>query len=166
MNGSVVRVIFNTLLLVVAQVMILNRIHLFGCATPLLLVYIIICLPLNAPRWASLLLAFSLGLVADMFANTPGVAAMALTAVAFVQPTLMRMMLPRDIDHVFTPTMKTLGRAKYLVFSGMLTFLYCALFFLLENFGFSHIGRLSLSVGASTVLTYIFILTFESIRKH
>ena len=34
------------------QVMVLNRIHVFNCATPLLYVYFAIMFPRNYPRWA------------------------------------------------------------------------------------------------------------------
>lgn len=69
-----------------AQVLVLNHVQLFHCATPLLYVYFAIIFPRNYPRWASLLWSFALGLCIDMFANMPGVAAGSMTLVAFLQP--------------------------------------------------------------------------------
>ena len=54
------------------QVLILNHIHLFNVATPLVYVYFILLFPRNQQRWVSILLAFFLGLILDSFSNTPG----------------------------------------------------------------------------------------------
>ena len=69
-------------LLVLVQGLVLNRIQLFHCATPLLYVYFIIIFPLNYPKWAMLVWGFLLGLCIDMFSNTPGLAAASTTFIA------------------------------------------------------------------------------------
>ncbi len=165
MKAIVVKAIVIALLLTALQVIVLNRIHLFGVATPLVLVYALIILPLNTPRWLSLLIGFVLGLVSDIFTNTPGVATMTLTFIAFVQPVLLRLVLPRDAAENFIPSLAGLGLSKFLVFSLTLTFLHCALTFILESFGFSNPLHLLLCTLGSTLLTALFIFTFESIRR-
>ncbi len=165
MKKNLIRTILAVILLVIVQVLVLNSIHLFGCATPLLLVYAIIVFPYGAPRWASLLSGFSLGIVSDIFTNTPGVAAMSLTFIAFVQPALLKLFVSREVTDKFSPSMKTLGTVKFVVFSFILTFLSCALLFLLEDFDFSHWRQLLINICGSTALSYLFILTFESVRK-
>ena len=87
-------VIFVALLL--AQVLVLNRIQLFHCATPLLYIYFIIIFPRRYPRWAILLWSFAMGLAVDMFNNTPGVAAASTTLIGFLQPWLIELFLPRE----------------------------------------------------------------------
>ena len=54
-------VMFVALLL--AQVLILNHVHIFGVATPLLYVYFVVTFHRNFPRWIILLSSFLLGLV-------------------------------------------------------------------------------------------------------
>ncbi len=165
MNASFIKTVPLALLLLIIQVVILNRIHLFGCATPLLLVYVIITLPQNTPRWGSLLLGFFMGLISDIFTNTPGVATVTLTFIAFIQPVFLLSFLPQDFPEDVHPSLQSLGMGKYLTYSLVLTFLYCALYFFLENFGFSHGLWLLLNIVCSTALTYIFILTLENIRR-
>ena len=58
-----------------AQALVFNRIHLFGCATPLIYIYMIMKLRRNYPQWGALLWSFALGLTIDAVSNTPGVAA-------------------------------------------------------------------------------------------
>ncbi len=164
MKANVIKTSVAVLALIVVQGVLLGRIHLFGCATPLLLVYVVILLPLNTPRWASLLSGFLLGIFSDAFTNTPGVQAMTLTAVAFVQPVLLRLMLPRDAAENFKPSKSSLGLSKFLVYSLVLTLLSCALTFLLEDFSSRLPLLLLLNILGSTILTCLLIFVLESIR--
>ena len=80
-----------------AQVLILNRIHLFDVATPLLYVFFVITFRRSSPKWQILLWCFALGLLIDVFSNTPGLAAGTMTLMAVVQPYLLELFVPRDV---------------------------------------------------------------------
>ena len=54
------RLLWFTVLIVV-QVFVLNHIHLFAVATPLLYIYFILQLHRNYPQWASMLWGFFMG---------------------------------------------------------------------------------------------------------
>ena len=54
------------------QVLVLGRIHLFHYATPFLYVYFVAMFPRNHEKWAVLVWSFLLGLLIDIFSNTPG----------------------------------------------------------------------------------------------
>ena len=77
--------------LCLAQAFVFNRIHLFGCATPLIYIYMIIKLERNYPKWGILLWSFALGVTVDALSNTPGVAAASLTLIGAVQPYFMEL---------------------------------------------------------------------------
>ena len=81
---------------ILVQVLILNHIHLFNVATPLVYVYFILLFPRNQQRWVSVLWAFFFGLILDSFSNTPGETAFALTLIAFLQPYFVGLYLARD----------------------------------------------------------------------
>lgn len=53
-----------------AQVLVLNHIHLFGVATPLLYAYFVLMFRADYPRWGIIMWSFVLGVVLDMFSNT------------------------------------------------------------------------------------------------
>lgn len=148
-----------------AQAMFLGRIHLFGCATPLLYVYFVILFPRNYPKWAILLWSFSLGLIIDIFFNTPGLAAATMTLLAVVQPYYLEMFVSREDFEELKPTMKNLGVVKYLYYSIVLTLLYCVVFFTLESFSFFDLGEWLRCVIGSTTITLVLILTFESVTS-
>jgi len=152
-------------LLVLAQGLVLNRIQLFHCATPLLYVYFVITFPLNYPKWAMLVWGFLLGLCIDMFANTPGVAAASTTFIAALQPYLLRLFLPRDAgDHIRTSA-ATLGFAKFATLATIIVLLFCLFFFALEAFSFYHWQQWLLSVGGSAAITLLLVFTLESLRR-
>jgi rod shape-determining protein MreD len=148
-----------------AQAMFLGRIHLFGCATPLLYVYFVILFPRNYPKWAILLWSFSLGLIIDIFFNTPGLAAATMTLLAVVQPYYLEMFVSREDFEELKPTMKNLGVVKYLYYSIVFTLLYCVVFFTLESFSFFDLGEWLRCVIGSTAITLVLILTFESVTS-
>lgn len=151
--------------MLVVQALLLNNIHLFGCSTPLLYVYVILMARRDFPRWGLLLFGFLLGLGVDMFSNTPGVGACSMTLLAFVQPMLMKLFLPRDSADDFQPGIPSLGLMKFVYFSFISIFLYSLVFFTLEMFNFFNWTLWALSVGGSTLLTLLLIIVIDNFRN-
>ena len=153
------------LLLVLAQVLVLGHIELFGCATPLLYVYFAIMFPRSYPKWAVLLWSFALGLTVDMFTNTPGLAAAAMTMVGCLQPYLLELFLPRDAEPNIKASAATLGFGNFFLLALLLTLIYCIAFFMLQAFRIYDWQQLLSNIGGSTALTLVLILALESGRK-
>ena len=147
-----------------AQALVFNRIQLFNCATPLFYVYFVVMFPRNFPKWAILLWCFSLGLVVDMFANTPGVASASLTLVGALQPYLLEALLPREPDENHKSSAGAIGWGRFLLLTAILALLHCVLFFSLEFFSYFNWQHWLLCVGGSTALTTMLIMTFENFR--
>lgn len=153
------------IILTAAQVFVLGSIHLFGFATPLLYVYLALLFPIGYNKAAILIWCAAMGLIMDMFTNTPGIAMAAMTLIGFVQPVTARAFAGRDADEGMLPTMRTMGWGKYASYVVTLTLLFCIVFFSLEAFTFGNIVYWAKCVIGSTTLTVIFILTIESVRK-
>ena len=151
--------------MLVVQALLLNNIHLFGCSTPLLYVYVILMARRDFPRWGLLLFGFLLGLGVDMFSNTPGVGACSMTLLAFVQPMLMKLFLPRDSADDFQLGIPSLGLMKFVYFSFISIFLYSLVFFTLEMFNFFNWTLWALSVGGSTLLTLLLVIVIDNFRN-
>ena len=71
--------------LVLIQALILNNIHFLRIATPFLYLYFIIKMPVGTSRDLVVLFSFLIGLVIDMFSNTPGMHAAACTLAGFIR---------------------------------------------------------------------------------
>jgi rod shape-determining protein MreD len=147
------------------QVLVCNRICLFNVATPMLVVYFIIALPRNYPRWGALLWSFFLGLSVDMFCNTPGVTAAPLTIVGMLQPYLIELFLPRDAEPDIKSSARSLGVWHFLNLAAILVVIFCLVFFALVTFTFSAwLYALQCAV-ASALLTLSLIMAFETVRN-
>ena len=150
--------------LCVAQVLILNHIHLFDLAIPLLYVYFTITFRRGTPKWMILLWSFALGLAIDVFSNTPGLASGSMTLIAVIQPYLLELFVPRDSAENMEVSISTLGIGKFITFSVALLVLYCLVFFALEAFSFYNWQYWLAYAGASSLLTFVLIMAIESVR--
>jgi len=148
-----------------AQVIVLGRIHLFHYATPLFYVYFVAMFPRNYPKWSVLLWSFLLGLIIDIFSNTPGLAASVMTILAAIQPYYLELYVPRDSADNLQPSMKTLGPVKFAYYVVPMVLLYCLLFYCLEMFTFFNAFYWLMCVVGSTLLTLVLIFTFEIAKR-
>lgn len=165
MKIDLLKGVFGFAIMLLVQVLVFNHIHLFNCATPLLYVYMAMLFSRNNSRGTVLLLSFLMGLVIDVFQNTPGVAMATMTLVGLIQPKLLEVFMQQDSDADIVPSMRTLGVAKFSYYSFVITFIYCLVFFTLETFSFFNWLQWLETVGASTLLTYILILVLENLRR-
>lgn len=151
--------------LLVVQVLILNHIHLFQVATPLLYVLFAITFRRGTPMWIILLWNFGLGLLMDIFTNTPGLAAGCMTLVGFIQPYLLESLVPRDSAENLKVSVVTLGMGKFATLCAILVALYCLVFFALEAFTFFNWQLWLLRAGSSALITLILISAVETVRS-
>ena len=165
MNAEFFRRLLLYAVLVLAQALVLNHIHLFGYATPLLYVYFVVSFPRNYPKWGILLWSFLLGLNVDAFSNTPGVAASAMTLIGLLQPYVQELFMQRDSEDDFQPSINSMGAGKYIYFTLLLTFIYCIVFFTVEMFIFFNWLQWILNILTSTLLSLLFIVVIDNLRK-
>lgn len=152
--------------LLLVQVLVLNHIHLFGVATPLLYVYFVISFHRGYPKWAVLTWSFMLGLCVDVFSNTPGVAAASLTFVGLLQPYILEFFMVRDDDENLQPCLYTLGISKYTAYSSIVTGIFCIAFFTLETFSFFNWLQWLLSIITSTAMTLLLVIVVDKLRRN
>ncbi len=164
MEGIVNRLIMFVVLALV-QVLVLNYVWLFNVATPLLYVFFAITFPRNSAKGEVLVWCFMLGLVIDLFSNTPGLASGSMTLIGLLQPYLLELFVPRDSAENMEVSVATLGMGKFFTFSLILTLLYSLLFFALEAFNFFEWQMWLLRSVCSTTLTMVLMLAIESVRS-
>ena len=153
------------ILLLLTQVLVLNRIHLFDCATPMLYVYIMLLFRRNYPRWGILVWGFTIGLCIGIFSNTPGVAAASLTLLGLLQPYILMLFVQRDSPDDLQPSMNTLGVGNFIYYTIIVVLLYCTVFLTFETFNFFNWIQWLEGVGGSTAITVAIILVIENLRK-
>lgn len=161
----IIRRICLFVVLCLAQALVLNHVRLFGCATPLLYVYFVLSFPHNISRSAALLWAFAMGLVTDIFTNTPGMAAASLTLLAAVQPSFFGLFLQHDAPDDVRPSHHTMGISQWAFYVGAMVMLHCLTFYTLEAFSFFNWQIWLKSIVGSWLITTILILSLESLRR-
>lgn len=153
------------LIAAVIQVLLFSHIHLFGYATVYIYLLFIMKMPRFATRNEQMVWAFALGLVVDMFSNTPGINAAAATLLAFMRDYVLAMFIPNGITEDFTPGTRVLRWGAYVSYAAICTLIFCTALFLLEFFTLSHPLHLAISVSGSTLLTLLFVIVFESLNR-
>lgn len=148
------------------QVLVFNHVHIFGYATPMPYVYLLLIFPGDTPRWVYVLTGFLMGLLIDLFASTPGMAAASMTLAGLLAPLSMNLFAPTDReDEAFLPSRKTMKWGGFLRFALCTSFVHCLCFFLLEAFSFFDTEVLLINIAGSTLLTTVFIAALELIRE-
>lgn len=153
-------------LLLLLQVLVFNHIHILGYATPMPYVYFLVLLPSNTPRWLYVLSGFLLGLLVDIFSNTPGMAACSLCLAGLLAPAFLKVFGSADLDEdeSFEPGADTIEWGGFVRYAGSLALLHCLAFFALETFSFFDLRHILINVSASAFLTLLFVVAFEVIR--
>ena len=162
------KIIF-AIIIVALQVLIFNHIHIYGYATPLICVYILLTFTLNMPKWSKLLWGFCIGLVQDTFANTPGAMAATLTVMALLQGPLLILLCGQDEndkDDIVVPSIKTLGEFSFLRYVAVAVLFQNIIFYTIITFNFFDPLDLAINIVGSSVLSFLIIWLIEGIRSN
>ncbi|MBQ2073459.1 MAG: rod shape-determining protein MreD [Bacteroidaceae bacterium] len=152
------------MIILALQVLVFDYIHLWGYATPLLGVMVVVYSPLSDNRVTNLVMSFMAGIVMDMFTNSPGVAAASMTLASFVQHPLLEMMVPKDSDENMLPSWHTMGMSSYSAYLAIMLAVYHVAYFVLEVFSFINPVDMIISIVSSYVLSFILAMSFDLFR--
>lgn len=125
----------------------------------------VLLFPLNYPKWAVMAWCFMLGLAADTFSNTPGVAAASLTLIGAIHPYWLRLFAKQDSPEDMAATYGDLGVMKFLLYLIVMVLIFCAAFVSLEMFTFFNWQQWLINIGGSTLLTFVVLIAIASLNK-
>ena len=158
--------LFSLLLLAALQVLFLNRIALFGYATPLFYIWLIARFDSSMTRSGVLLWAFFLGLLIDLFSGTPGLNAASATLLAMFQPGILKLFVPLDRYDVIVPGSATMGGRPFTGYLLLLTVLHHTVYFILRSIPLGDWPVLVLKIVFSTIMTFVFMLVAELVSPN
>ena len=163
------RIYVNMALLFLAlfllQVGVLNSIHLFGIATPVVFVYGILKLPAEMNRNLVVLLSAFCGLLLDLFTYTLGLNMLALTVVGFSRFYALKFFGPREVFKNLMPSVSSFGRTQFMIYGGSLLFLNLLVLFGVESLTLFNPLRFILLLLSSFLLSFLLICLFEIINQ-
>jgi rod shape-determining protein MreD len=162
---TVLQNIIRFILLVLLQVLVLNNIQFLGYINPYLYILIILALPVQMPRWVTLLLAFALGLIIDTFSNTLGMHAFATVLVAFLRNGIIKLFTSIEEGNNPTPSFYTFGVSAYVKYVVVLVLIHHTTLFILEAFSFTNFWITLAKITLSSFVTILMILGIQSLSK-
>jgi len=157
--------IIRFILLVLLQVLVLNNIQFLGYINPYLYILFILALPVQMPRWVTLLLAFALGLIIDTFSNTLGMHAFATVLVAFLRNGIIKLFTSIEEGNNPTPSFYTFGVSAYVKYVVVLVLIHHTTLFILEAFSFTNFWITLAKITLSSFVTILMILGIQSLSK-
>ena len=161
--------ILRFVIIVILQVLILNKVTLHWFTEPagalfIPLVYplFILLLPFETPVWALLFLGFTLGVTVDAFMTTAGMHACATVFIAYLRTNVLNALMPRNLSEYVNqqPSVKNMGWMPFLVYCGFLILLHHAVFFSIESWSLVGFGSLLLKIFASFLTSMLFIIVY------
>lgn len=164
MNRLVFQNIFRFVLLMLLQVVLLNRINFYGYLNPFVYILFILLLPFETPGWLLLLISFVTGLTVDIFSGTPGLHTAATVLAGFARPTVIKLVGERDeYNASMYPSLHNMGLKWFMTYMFILVFLHHAVLNFLDVFSFAEFFRTLLRIIISTIFTALFIILIEYI---
>ena len=164
MSRIVVVNIARFFLLILLQVLVLNRISFFGFLNPYVYILFIFLLPFETPGWLVLILSFITGLSVDAFTGTMGLHTAAAVFAGFIKPGVVKLVGEKpDYDITTQPTMREMGFKWFLAYAATMTFLHHLALNFIDVFNFSEFWQTLFRVILSSIFSLIFILLLQFI---
>jgi len=162
---TVIQNIVSFVILVLAQVLVLNNIQFLGFINPYIYILFLISLPVRLPRWATLLLGFAIGLLIDAFSNTFGMHAFASVLIAYTRSFIIQLFTSIDEGNNPTPSFHSFGVGAYIKYVFVMVFLHHSALFFLEAFSFSHFWLVLFKTILSSIISILIILGVRSLNR-
>lgn len=167
MSNAILRHLIRAMILILIQVLVLKRIGLGTSWLTLngdIFIYplIIFMLPFKLFRHYVILIGFCVGLTIDLFYDTIGVHAFALTATAYARGILLTYLEPRGGYQLsMHPTMNSLGLNWVITFTALSLTIHSFLYYTAEIFTFVYIGKILLKTVITTLLSLAFTMGYH-----
>jgi len=166
MSRQIIINILRFIILLLVQVLILNKVNLGGYLNPYVYILFILLLPFETPAWLLLLSSFLMGLSVDIFSGSIGMHAAASTFVAFLRPSVSRMIYSkREYEPGIKPGVNDLGLRWFISYTGILVFAHHLVFFFLEVFRFEELFSTIVRIILSTLLSTLLIVLLDVLTK-
>lgn len=149
-------------ILILLQVFAFNDIQFSGFINPYFYIIFILLLPFETPGWLLLFSSFFIGLFIDIFSQTMGMHAAACTFMAFLRPSILKAISPRDGYELGTlPRIYFYGLTWFLKYAMVLILAHHLVLFYIEMFRFSDFFYTLFRVILSTAFTGLLIIVSQ-----
>ena len=165
MNSLVAKNIIRFFALALVQVLIFKRVAFnwgdFAFIHFLVYPLFIIMLPTKMPRPLVILLGFLIGIVIDLFYDSPGIHASAGVFTAYARGLVLDLLEPYEgYNANDSPTIETMGISWFMSFASILLGLHLLYYFSVEAFSFVFIFEIVMNTIFSFIASFILIMLY------
>ncbi|MBN1924414.1 MAG: rod shape-determining protein MreD [Prolixibacteraceae bacterium] len=146
------------IVVVLIQILFLNKLQFNGFLIPYFYVLFIMLMPVNIPRAMLLVLAFILGISIDIFSSTPGIHASATVLIAFIRPFMIDTSGIEDQEKGMIPSIQNFGFLWFLKYAVVLIIIHHFFLFFIEVFSFKAFFFTLLRSVLSSIFTLVLIV--------
>jgi len=158
MNKLIFTNAIRFIVLVLVQVLILNKINLFGHLNPMVYIVWVFLFPIRKNKTTFLLLSFLLGLTIDFFSDSGGIHAAATLFIAFNRLSILQFILGKtDFDYLLF-NLRSIAFSKALFYIAISTLIHHTIVFSLEYFSFNEFSTIIYNTFLTTIFTVFIIL--------
>lgn len=162
MNNRIQGQIFNFIIYVALQVLIVKNMVLFDVGFIYIYIAFLLLLPFDTGRLTLLFLGFITGLTVDIFYDSLGINAAASVLMMYIRPYWLYMVASRESeDNIFNPGLRNLGFEAFITYIFPLIFIHHLTLFFLDAGGFHMFFYVLLKVFSSTLLTGLLIIVLQ-----
>jgi len=162
MNNIYIKQIFYFILLLALQILIFNKVCLWGMVTPVVYLIFIFSLPFNTPKWAMVLLGFLTGFLVDIFCEVIGFHALATLIIAFLRAGTIKLIPLRvEREEHLLPILYDMKFGWYFQYALYLIFIHQFVYFFADALSFQNFGKLILVVLSNTLASLLCIFLIQ-----
>ncbi len=165
-SRSIISQVLIFIFYLVLQIFFVRQLVLFDYAFCFVYVASIILLPFTVSKVILILLGFVAGITVDIFYNTVGANAAAMTLIAFLRPTILTVLTPqRGYDDRQILTLNSMGLSWFITYAAALIFVHHFVLFLLEASDWGLFLPVMAKVICSTIFTTMIVVIIQFFRK-
>ncbi|GAA5220087.1 hypothetical protein GCM10025777_07170 [Membranihabitans marinus] len=155
--------IIRFLLLILTQILIFNFFSIEWFTIPFIEIYIyplvILLLPLKTPRSALIISGFIIGIIVDIFNNTPGIHSGAGTLIGYIRPFIIQFIQPRGGYKVnISPTIVSINFKWFAIYAGIMTFFHSLTVSIFDIFQLKFLHYILLRTFLSGLASYLIVM--------
>jgi hypothetical protein len=163
---SIVSQVLIFIFYLLLQIFFVRQLVLFDYAFCFVYVASVILLPFEVNKSILILLGFVAGITVDIFYNTVGANAAAMTLTAFLRPTVINLLMPqRGYDDRQTLTLNSMGLSWFVTYTMSLIFVHHFVLFLLEASDWGLFLPVIIKVICSTIFTTMIVVIIQFFRR-
>ncbi len=161
---SILHQIYRLLVLIALQAFLFSRLIVLRYGVSFVYIFFVLFMPLQWPKWVQYILAFLSGLAVDILSGTYGLHAISATIIVALRDVVIRLILPSYNEEEWE-SINIFNRdiGEYIIYSFVLSFVYCLVFFSLDFFSTSALTKWGSHILISTLFTFVSLLIYRYI---